>query len=108
MSPWSLTPWLTRAPKQEFAVAPNPNPTLWLGMILGPPPAVSATHLRVLETLIRRPTDTGIIDPDVLEELRRWRMLMSNSLEVTGMGRSMRIRPSDFYSPVKSAHQQPG
>lgn len=45
------------------------------------------THRRVLEALARQPPDIAQIDPDVLEELRRWGMVMPKSLELTGMGR---------------------
>lgn len=45
------------------------------------------THRQVLEALARRPPDLENIDPDVLEELRQWGMVMTKSFELTGMGR---------------------
>ncbi len=38
------------------------------------------------EALPRRPLDIENIDSEVLEELRRWGMVMPKSLELTGMG----------------------
>jgi len=45
------------------------------------------THRQVLEALTQRSPDTDRIEADVLEELRRWGMVMPKSLELTGMGR---------------------
>jgi hypothetical protein len=42
------------------------------------------THLGALEALAAGQPDQ--IDPDILDDLRRWGMVMPHSLEVTGMG----------------------